>query len=114
MRILKRPSNSNSPTPLLSSTSETIKEREARYQAARERIFKEENGISNSPSHMARESKAPSPAYDNFVSIIRNPRGPGDYAAADETGNSTRGFGNQCAMSSLAASHDAAQEPPVT
>ena len=46
MRILKRPSPSLSPAASTNSGSaagETLKEREARYHAARERIF----GVSN-------------------------------------------------------------------
>ena len=96
MRILKRPSNSNSPTtPSAATPSETIKEREAKYQAARERIFGEEDGTSYSSSQSAQESKSPAPAQDkSIVSIVRNPRGPGDYGIDDGTGqNTARGFG---------------------
>jgi SUZ domain len=107
MRILKRPSDSTSPTPPpSSSTSEPIKAREARYQAARDRIFGEENGPNNSSSQLAR--KSPASAQDNpIVSIVRNPRGPGDYTADDETvRDPTRGFGGRRAKLSPAASED--------
>ncbi|KAF8241073.1 hypothetical protein L208DRAFT_1383489 [Tricholoma matsutake] len=114
MRILKRPSNSTSPTPPpSSSTSETIKQREARYQAARERIFREENDTANSSSQPVRESKSPIPNQ-----IVRNPRGPGDYAGEDvTTGNPTRGFEPRRSKWSPAASQGIngnVQEHPIT
>ena len=110
MRILKRPSNSDSksPTPpASSSTSETIKEREARYQAARERIFRDENGSGSLPSQLTseqREGQSSSPALDTrTVSIVRNPRGPGGQATDDaERVDLYKGFGFHRAKPPLA------------
>ncbi|KAJ7323811.1 hypothetical protein DFH08DRAFT_886968 [Mycena albidolilacea] len=69
MRILKRPSNAGpaaAPPPV--AAGETLKEREARYQAARERIFgSDSDGGASSPGDK-KDKKA--------GGVVRNPRGP--------------------------------------
>ncbi|KAG6919143.1 hypothetical protein DXG01_008950 [Tephrocybe rancida] len=103
MRILKRPNSgaNKSATPPPSSSAESLREREARYQAARERIFGSESGAST-PS--GEESPGVLPQPINFkdkrertksstppATVVRNPRGP--------TGNvetpTYRGFSGQ-------------------
>ncbi|GLB39749.1 putative SUZ domain containing protein [Lyophyllum shimeji] len=93
MRILKRPSapNSNPPTPPPASTStESLKEREARYQAARERIFGA--GEEPPPGREATTSPKPTSSRDkrekdkqrrgstpqnaSGAGVARHPRGP--------------------------------------
>ncbi|KAF8065058.1 hypothetical protein FPV67DRAFT_1501321 [Lyophyllum atratum] len=103
MRILKRPSNSSNPsTPPPNSTStESLKEREARYQAARERIFgageesppASANASSQSLSSKdKRERRGPNPQNSQGVAVVRNPRGP---AGANDGRTPPRGFGEQ-------------------
>ncbi|KAJ6603267.1 hypothetical protein DFH09DRAFT_1124096 [Mycena vulgaris] len=75
MRILKRPTNTGpvgAPPPVVAG--ETLKEREARYQAARERIFGAE-GDAASPAD--KKGGQVSPA---LVGVVRNPRGPAPEA----------------------------------
>ncbi|SRR6266550_8664415 len=81
LRILKRPSPSSSTSEPNSSTSDpsTLKDREARYQAARERIFAADSENSTplatplaSPPAMG--TNTPPPA----VRVLREPRGPGE------------------------------------
>ncbi|KAJ7510604.1 hypothetical protein B0H11DRAFT_2215363 [Mycena galericulata] len=69
MRILKRPTNA-APAALPPSTvsGETLKEREARYQAARERIFGAEAESSLSPGDKK--------GVGVGVGVVRNPHGP--------------------------------------
>lgn len=70
MRILKRPAKEGPvslPPPAV--PGETLKEREARYQAARERIFGSEGDATSSPG-----DKKGTPAA--AVGVVRNPRGP--------------------------------------
>ncbi|KAF9078550.1 hypothetical protein BDP27DRAFT_1309747 [Rhodocollybia butyracea] len=65
LKILKRPTtNENAKSPSPSMSQESLEDREARYEAARKRIFGEETNAA---------SKKDSP-------IIRNPRGPDDVA----------------------------------
>ncbi|KAF7351800.1 SUZ domain-containing protein [Mycena sanguinolenta] len=76
MRILKRPSPSPSPTSTpapeggTKTAAEALKEREARYAAARERIFgpDEASGTSESKEKENKERKG----------VTRNPRGPAE------------------------------------
>ncbi|KAF7305559.1 Cytochrome P450 [Mycena chlorophos] len=92
MRILKRSPNatpSPSATPAATPPGESLKEREARYAAARERIFGKEDTspVVLTPEEKKRakerekekEKKAPS------SSISRNPKGPSDAAAGDSS-----------------------------
>lgn len=76
LRILKRPSsNSKSPSPSTGvQIQKTFKEREAQYQAARERIFGEETSGKDKDSS---GSGKPKTALDSAKSsIIRDPLGP--------------------------------------
>ncbi|KAJ3567937.1 hypothetical protein NP233_g6038 [Leucocoprinus birnbaumii] len=86
MRILKRPSSS-SPSQNSSVTSpppgETLQEREARYAAARERIF----GSESSESLPA----APKPTSPNNVKIIREPKAPDTSDVTQSVGFKGRG-----------------------
>ncbi|KAJ7784923.1 hypothetical protein DFH07DRAFT_786309 [Mycena maculata] len=72
MRILKRPTNSGpvAPPPPV-APGETLKEREARYQAARERIFGAEGEGPSSPGDKTSGQTPPA-----GVGVVRNPRGP--------------------------------------
>ncbi|EIN14458.1 hypothetical protein PUNSTDRAFT_140747 [Punctularia strigosozonata HHB-11173 SS5] len=74
MRILKRsPTATPQPTPLPNSTShKTLAEREAQYQAARQRIFANSHAepIAPSISKLAEGKVASTPM------ILRDPRGP--------------------------------------
>ncbi|KAG7442873.1 uncharacterized protein BT62DRAFT_935601 [Guyanagaster necrorhizus] len=60
MRILKRPTNSTNSSVSSVPSTESFSEREARYQAARERIFGNGEPLSSSSSS----------------AVVRNPRGP--------------------------------------
>ncbi|KAJ7083459.1 hypothetical protein C8R44DRAFT_822468 [Mycena epipterygia] len=85
MRILKRPTNTGSaalPPPVVAG--ETLKEREARYQAARERIFGREGDGTLSAGD---KKGGASPAGGG---VVRNPRGP--ISEAQDTAPS-KGFG---------------------
>ncbi|KAG6841838.1 hypothetical protein C0991_006245 [Blastosporella zonata] len=110
MRILKRPSsavNSKSATPPPSSSAESLKEREARYQAARERIFGPDSGASTptgeEPSMRSPTSSQPINFKDRHerlrtspppAAVIRNPRGPPSESINSET-TTPRGFSGQ-------------------
>ena len=76
MRILKRPSPSLSPIPSTNSNSangETLKEREARYHAARERIF----GATLNEEQNDDKKKPPlTRSPPTSVKLVREPRGP--------------------------------------
>jgi SUZ domain len=98
MRILKRPSpNPSASTSSSSLTSDlqsrqSLAEREARYQVARERIFKSDQEVKNvdekSPCLETSRREA-----GTVVGVVRNPRGP---ASINEdismTGDAVRGF----------------------
>lgn len=76
MRILKRPSPSLSPIPSTNSNSangETLKEREARYHAARERIFGAT--LNEEPGQEENDDKK-KPPLTRSVKLVREPRGP--------------------------------------
>jgi hypothetical protein len=76
MRILKRPSSQSpatSSSSLDNSTRETLAQREVRYQAARERIFREGRTEPVTDSKDGVYSEAIPTA-----TLIRNPRGPAD------------------------------------
>ena len=84
--ILKRPTAGTSPTsPQSKETQKSLQEREASYQAARERIF------GGSGSEEGRQTTAP--AVSN---VIRTPRGPPEVAstsvAADTVPTPKSGF----------------------
>jgi hypothetical protein len=99
MRILKRPSPSISPTASTNSGSaagETLKEREARYHAARERIFgaspneEQENGDKKPIRKVVSPPLSANPAAS--VKLVREPRGP------DGSNFDTKGFGERKAQ----------------
>ena len=99
MRILKRPSPSLTPTVSTNSGSaagETLKEREARYHAARERIFgaspneEQENDDKKSIRKVVSPPHSPDPPA--IVKLVREPRGP------DGSNFDTKGFGERKAQ----------------
>ena len=101
MRILKRPSPSIPPTPSTNSGSaagETLKEREARYHAARERIFgsspneEQENDDKKLAKKVMSPPLSPEPNSVASVKLVREPRGP------DGSNFDTKGFGERKAQ----------------
>ncbi|TFK29506.1 hypothetical protein FA15DRAFT_610108 [Coprinopsis marcescibilis] len=99
MRILKRPTNASNSSGTQSSNAnamESLKEREARYQAARERIF----GSPDTESRGSKSPSSPSPASQAQVKISREPLGPNDSAESVSGGSSgqTKGFGGRRAL----------------
>ncbi|KAF8585640.1 hypothetical protein K439DRAFT_1632459 [Ramaria rubella] len=77
LRILKRPSStSQSPSPSTTQTQKTFKEREAQYQAARERIFGEDTSEKDPDrsGNAGGKSKLMNSAARSI--IIRDPLGP--------------------------------------
>ncbi|KAK1230509.1 hypothetical protein PQX77_006437 [Marasmius sp. AFHP31] len=89
-KILKRPSNATTPagnrTPSPASL-ESLKEREARYQEARNRIFNEGD------SETKRPTPTPTPTP---TGIARNPHGPTVTASSDtHTNEGQAGFGKR-------------------
>ncbi|KAF8628796.1 hypothetical protein AX15_003712 [Amanita polypyramis BW_CC] len=106
LSILKRPSPSSaspSSTPgpsgsgsSLSSSSSNLREREARYQAARERIFGTEQGALDHGSPPAASvllsvGGAGSNKPSSVVRVLREPQGPGD--SKQQSGRGVKGFG---------------------
>jgi hypothetical protein len=95
MRILKRPSPSSSstvPTNSGGAAGETLKEREARYHAARERIFgasPDEEQDNDDTNKFARKVVESSPLPAASVRLVREPRGP------DGNNFDTKGFGER-------------------
>ncbi|KIJ94629.1 hypothetical protein K443DRAFT_125146 [Laccaria amethystina LaAM-08-1] len=95
MRILKRPSASNSQSSSASLSSalqpngaETLKEREARYHAARERIFGGDTPPPPpSPSPSSTDKAKP---QTQSVKVVREPRGP-----ANGRQSTSKGFGER-------------------
>ena len=105
LRILKRPSESNSKSPTpppSSSSSDTLKDREARYQAARERIFGDEllEGNGSTASLPVKERTAMNRSQDvPNVLVSRSPRGPADNPS------NPQGFGRQRATPPSTSDH---------
>ena len=97
LRILKRPSPSpsNSDPSSNSSTldSSTLKEREARYQAARERIFGAD-GANASPPAVSIDTPPPA------ARIVREPRGPGESKDSESSKGFARRGGSKAAAPS--------------
>ncbi|KAJ7035910.1 hypothetical protein C8F04DRAFT_1258544 [Mycena alexandri] len=95
MRILKRPTNSAAVAAAPPTTGgETLKEREARYQAARDRIFGSEPDGRASPG----EKKSGSGSGLPVVGVARNPRGPTSDGAQNSSGDTPpKGFGARSA-----------------
>ncbi|GBE83625.1 hypothetical protein BKA93DRAFT_771492 [Sparassis latifolia] len=108
LRILKRPTNSQLPSSSApgSETMKSYAEREAEYQAARQRIFQEStlngrsvNNAARVPSANSREgssASSPSSGRDSSsassVKIIRDPHGPSSLPGA---GSQPRSPGSQ-------------------
>lgn len=87
LKILKRPVNNrtnSSPSP--SVPKESIEEREARYQAARDRIF----GENASSGSVSSEASTVQLSSKNDNTVIRNPRGPDDTNTAPSKGFDSR------------------------
>jgi hypothetical protein len=95
VHILKRPSpsSSTSPTNLHTTAEETLQDREARYEVARERIFgsftqsENQENISGSKKEDGFDNK-PTPASSS--KLLRELRGPTSFA-----GNAHKGFGER-------------------
>lgn len=107
MRILKRPSPSNNnPTNINNTMGESLQDREARYLAARQRIF----GTSMEDEKMGEMklehqfSKQPSPTPSISSQAIRELRGPtfGDSA----NGFNCKGFINRQPKATAQQSED--------
>jgi hypothetical protein len=99
MRILKRPSASSSqassPPPAQSATP-PLAERQARYEAARQRIFADASSSPTSPASLSSSSSpAPSPAPSTAVRITREPHGPTAVATAGSASPNAKGFGHR-------------------
>jgi hypothetical protein len=100
MRILKRPSSQNSGSNSTSSQTlpESLAQREARYQAARERIFGGDDGsgsnISDSIGGKSRRgigSQKGSPSLQ-ATHVIRNPIGPSESSIDMDAVQVSKGF----------------------
>ena len=99
MRILKRPSSQNSSSNSSSSQTpaESLAQREARYQAARERIFGGDDGSginvsdSGNGKFKHRELRKGSPSLP-AVNVMRNPTGPSESSKDVEGGKVAKGF----------------------
>ncbi|KZT01622.1 uncharacterized protein LAESUDRAFT_763621 [Laetiporus sulphureus 93-53] len=112
LRILKRPTSSASssasatPPPPLTESQKSYAEREAQYQAARQRIFRPGNtqGDNYSWSRQEESIAASNAAFGDSsprgapgVKVIRNPKGPNASANTDDGGSASgsrtaRGF----------------------
>ncbi|KAG5335579.1 hypothetical protein C0989_000968 [Termitomyces sp. Mn162] len=112
MRILKRPESGTNNKPATPPPSaESLKEREARYQAARERIFgsdseavtpysKEATGNSSSRPMDFKDRREWTQGPTSSATVIRNPRGPSmEGTNSEET--PPRGFNGQRTKLSL-------------
>ncbi|KDR77095.1 hypothetical protein GALMADRAFT_278943 [Galerina marginata CBS 339.88] len=101
MRILKRPSPSISPSQSsgnINATGETFQEREARYQAARERIFGAsteevaDNGDKQkTPSGNVKKTSPPPPS----TKVSREPHGPTNSNGNGGINQEHKGFGDR-------------------
>lgn len=102
MRILKRPSaspNSNANSSASQGASgQTLAEREARYQAARERIFGGDDGSGilsdNGNEKSKRGGSVPGPSSQAQTgNVLRQPLGPeADSSKATDVGQAPKGF----------------------
>jgi len=92
MRILKRPTPQTRPSESSLSGAQSQKslaDREAEYQAARERIFASSSAAKEKDKSRSASPKTPAP-QEPGVSVLRNPRGP----TAGNAGTA-RGFGGK-------------------
>jgi len=134
LRILKRPSASPTPTSIQSGSADLQKsyaEREAQYQAARERIFGGDSttppqGAATTEKNRKIANRSSGSIMENATAVsstvIRNPRGP-DSASQDtprtrgaDTGSSEgRGFASRkgAARRSLAGRGSHTTTPPT-
>ncbi|KAI0741703.1 hypothetical protein C8Q80DRAFT_1274091 [Daedaleopsis nitida] len=100
LRILKRPTATPSPPPSSSvstlppdATSSSLAEREARYQAARDRIFADVSPAATSPNQPS--AKAAANNGPPSIQITREPKGPPTQEAPqfpNGKGQHARGF----------------------
>ena len=90
MRILKRPSPSSGiPKDINMTTGESLLDREARYLAARERIFGTSGtGVEDETNQEYQSTKKPSSSLTTSSQVIRELRGP---TLGDES-SSHKGF----------------------
>ena len=106
MRILKRPTASpNFSTNFAASqSSDTLAEREARYQAARERIFGGDGDATKNASDISVVSKSKgrhsqigecSPVPASNTNVLRNPLGPSDSPCNQTSKGFKRGSGKR-------------------
>ncbi|KAI6014474.1 hypothetical protein BKA83DRAFT_4347546 [Pisolithus microcarpus] len=103
LRILKRPSQSHSPSNSSSTlpTKSTLAQREAQYLEARNRIF----GVENTSTSEVTTEQSSNPAattdsqhniphQQSAVTVLRDPLGPPSQSISDQNGNRPeRGFG---------------------
>ncbi|KZT63247.1 hypothetical protein DAEQUDRAFT_734046 [Daedalea quercina L-15889] len=105
LKILKRPTAGlvlpGPASPSSADTSKSYAEREAQYQAARQRIFNDsprqstaEGRFTDTERKAATEPKPPAPTDTANVKIIRAPRGPSPdtTSASSATSKPSRGF----------------------
>ncbi|KAH9911582.1 uncharacterized protein B0H18DRAFT_1061636 [Fomitopsis serialis] len=102
LKILKRPtgaSSSAAASPPSVDLQKSFAEREAQYQAARQRIFNDgprQSGRNGLSTEVGRDTNAMSqspPAADVSVKVLRAPRGPStDPAASSTNSKPSRGF----------------------
>ncbi|KAJ3809793.1 hypothetical protein F5876DRAFT_77407 [Lentinula aff. lateritia] len=90
-KILKRPVNSSdgSFSPPLSPPKDSLEDREARYQVARNRIF----GVTTSPTAPSSDTNSIHLAEKKDNVVIRNPRGPDETPSTDTT--PSKGFNDR-------------------
>ncbi len=97
VHILKRPSpsSSTSPTNLHTTAEETLQDREARYEAARERIFGSFTQSENQKniSGENKEDNKPTPTPSTISNPLRELRGPTNFAGNSDVAN--KGFGDR-------------------
>lgn len=97
LKILKRPATGTAPPiPAVPSSADVQKsyaEREAKYQAARQRIFNDaaRPGVTSDTTSATAETRDPQPGDTGNVKVIRAPRGP----TADTDSKPSRGFGSK-------------------
>ncbi|KAI0718514.1 hypothetical protein C8T65DRAFT_638219 [Cerioporus squamosus] len=103
LRILKRPTaiptSSSSSTPPPDPDANSYAAREARYQAARERIFGDSSPVPGTSDQQTANSKSGPQKAPASVQIAREPKGPPTTQSGStspggrEQGGDVRGFG---------------------
>ncbi|KAF8153008.1 hypothetical protein B0H34DRAFT_721806 [Crassisporium funariophilum] len=110
MRILKRPSLpvSSSSSSSSNDSGETFKDREARYNAARERIFgssaEEEAEDGSKKQNFASRKVSPIPSPKPTSNVLRDPHGPNAKDGINANANS-KGFGERKAKRPPSSPH---------